>query len=237
MLCLVTPTVEGVGIRGTSTGSHDRKEHCVLNHGLWCGVPDIDAETQIALGPHPGFTLIDQIIPRAQFFAMCGMNLAFRRVMLPAMYFLLMGPTWSFDRFGDIWCGLFAKAVADHLGFAVHSGAPYVVHERASDAKVNLKKEAPGYVVNEWLWRTIDRHTFWPTANRSGLLFTNRRHFARRAVLEKFAASHDSLGAIGTGRSSTFIFQPMKVAVFFSDNHYASWSLSWALGERFVHWA
>lgn len=155
-----TPTVEGVRTRGTPSGSHDRKEHCVLNHGLWCGVPDIDAETQIALGPHPGFTLIDQIIPRAQFFAMCGMNLAFRRVMLPAMYFLLMGPTWSFDRFGDIWCGLFAKAVADHLGFAVHSGAPYVVHERASDANVNLKKEAPGYVVNEWLWRTIDRIRF-----------------------------------------------------------------------------
>ena len=155
-----TMTIDGIRPRGMPSGSQNRTEPCVLNHGLWCGVPDIDAQTQIKVGSHPPFLVLDQVIPRGQFFAMCGMNLSFCRIMLPAMYFLLMGEDWTYDRFGDIWCGLFAKAIADHLGFAVHSGAPYVIHDRASDAQTNRRKESPGYLVNEWLWRTVDRIRF-----------------------------------------------------------------------------
>jgi len=84
------------------------------------------------------------------------MNLAFKRQMTPAMYFLLMGGNWPFDRFGDIWCGLFVKKICDHLGLVVRSGLPHVKHVRASDVWSNLKKELPGYTVNESLWEAVD---------------------------------------------------------------------------------
>ena len=89
------------------------------------------------------------------------MNLAFRPAMIPALYFLLMGrhrdgSPWPFDRFGDIWAGVIVKRIADHLGFAISSGAPSVLHSRASNPEVNLQKETPGYPVNEILWRRVD---------------------------------------------------------------------------------
>jgi hypothetical protein len=89
------------------------------------------------------------------------MNLAFRPEMIPALYFLLMGrhrdgTAWPYDRFGDIWAGVFAKRIADHLGFAISSGAPSILHSRASNPEVNLQKETPGYPVNEVLWRRVD---------------------------------------------------------------------------------
>jgi hypothetical protein len=89
------------------------------------------------------------------------MNLAFRPAMIPALYFLLMGKdregnAWPYDRFGDIWAGVFAKKVADHLGFTISSGAPSILHSRASNPEANLVKETPGYPVNEVLWRRVD---------------------------------------------------------------------------------
>jgi len=75
---------------------------------------------------------------------------------VPAMYFLLMGKDWPFDRFGDIWAGLFVKKICDHLGYGVKSGEPLVEHQRASNVWVNLRKELPGYEVNETLWQIID---------------------------------------------------------------------------------
>lgn len=66
-----------------------------------------------------------------------------------------------FDRFGDIWCGIFMKKICDHLGWSVSSGMPYIRHERASDPFKNLRKEANGIEVNEHLWEFIDELEFW----------------------------------------------------------------------------
>jgi Reversibly glycosylated polypeptide len=81
--------------------------------------------------------------------------------MIPALYFLLMGKdhrqiAWPYDRFGDIWAGVFVKKVADHLGLAISSGGPSIFHSRASNPEVNLQKETPGYPVNEVLWRKVE---------------------------------------------------------------------------------
>jgi hypothetical protein len=51
---------------------------------------------------------------------------------------------------------VFAKKVADHLGFAISSGAPSILHSRASNPEVNLQKETPGYPVNEVLWQKVE---------------------------------------------------------------------------------
>jgi hypothetical protein len=134
----------------------------MIHHGLWSNVPDFDARTQLLLPDHrlqPATTV--QRVPHGRFFPMCGMNLAFRPEMIPALYFLLMGrhrdgTAWPYDRFGDIWAGVFAKRIADHLGFAISSGAPSILHSRASNPEVNLQKETPGYPVNEVLWRRVD---------------------------------------------------------------------------------
>lgn len=100
------------------------------------------------------------VTPSGRFFPMCGMNLAWRRNVAPLMYFLLMGQDaggkeYDYDRFGDIWCGLFAKKIIDRLGLAVMSGDPCVTHERASNAWNNLWKEAPGLVMHEFLWKDL----------------------------------------------------------------------------------
>lgn len=143
--------------RGIPYHRQNREFECVINHGLWSGVPDLDAVTQLMnVRLTQTFEPIEQVIPRGKFFPMCGMNVAFKPLMAPAMYFLLMGRDWPFDRFGDIWCGIFVKKICDHLGFSVCSGEPRVEHKRASSVWANLRKEAPGYEVNETLWQAVD---------------------------------------------------------------------------------
>jgi reversibly glycosylated polypeptide/UDP-arabinopyranose mutase len=129
----------------------------VVSHGLWAGIPDLDAPTQLlmpqlTLAGSPGVT----IMPRGTYFPMSGMNLAFTPEIAPAMYFLLQGRDWPFDRFDDIWAGVLVKKICDHLGLAMASGEPLVEHRRASNVYSNLKKEAAGIEANEYFWRNVD---------------------------------------------------------------------------------
>jgi Reversibly glycosylated polypeptide len=134
-----------------------REASVALNHGLWSGVPDFDAATQlVASRMEISAEWGDQTIARGSYFPMCSMNIAWRPELTPAMYFLLMGPEYPFDRFGDIWAGVLAKRVADHLGLAVNSGSPGILHERASNVFANLAKESRGLAVNETFWRAVD---------------------------------------------------------------------------------
>ncbi len=130
----------------------------VVSHGLWSKVPDLDAPSQLL---NPKLTLAGSpgtsIIPRGTYFPMSGMNLAFAPEMAPAMYFLLQGREWQFDRFDDIWAGVIVKKIADHLGLAMASGDPVVEHRRASNVYSNLKKEAAGIEANEYFWKEIDK--------------------------------------------------------------------------------
>ena len=120
-----------------------REIECVINHGLWTKVPDFDAITQLSNSRfRKAFETVDQVMPVGFYFPMCGMNLAFKPQIIPAMYFLLMGQrNWPFDRFGDIWCGIFLKKICDHLGLGVKSGCPIVEHQ---DNVVRMDKLAKG---------------------------------------------------------------------------------------------
>ncbi len=150
-------TGQGPQPRGMPYHEPNRKSECTISHGLWDRVPDFDAVTQLAnVRFQHMFEPVDQVIPKGKYFPMCGMNLAFKPKMLPAMYFLLMGRDWPFDRFGDIWCGIFAKKICDHLGWAVRSGEPRIDHMRTSNVWTNLRKELPGYGVNETFWQAVD---------------------------------------------------------------------------------
>lgn len=136
-------------------------------HGLWSNIPDLDGitaleypdyRTEPSLGVSP--------VPHGKMFPMCGMNLAFSPEMLPAMYFQLQGheiddfsgsglKKLPFDRFDDIWAGLFVKKILDHIGWLAVSGGPSIMHTKESDPQARVVKEAPGIAVHEELWRHV----------------------------------------------------------------------------------
>jgi reversibly glycosylated polypeptide/UDP-arabinopyranose mutase len=80
------------------------------------------------------------------------------------MYFPLMGYNdknlhWGHDRFDDIWAGVFAKKIIDHLDLAVVNGSPFVEHKKASNVFTNLLKEAKGIQTIEILYQNVDKVT------------------------------------------------------------------------------
>ncbi|HPN38528.1 MAG TPA: hypothetical protein PL041_08985 [Melioribacteraceae bacterium] len=150
-------SLENLIPRGVPYYNLNRINECVLNHGLWEGIADYDAITQLTIERQKNETVwIDKTIPVGKYFPMCGMNISWKRELTPAMYFLLMGRDYEFDRFGDIWCGIISKKIIDHLGYAVNSGSPAILHKRASNVWQNLKKELPGLPVNEEFWTVVD---------------------------------------------------------------------------------
>lgn len=141
-----------------------QEQPVMLSHGLWTNVLDHDAPTHLQ---HLDFKaeFAEQFlyfIPNGTYFPMCSMNFAFRREITPLMYFPLMGEDnkgnkWGYDRFDDIWAGIFAKKVMDHLGYGVVNGSPMIEHRKASDPFTNLKKEAGGIEINELIWKNVDK--------------------------------------------------------------------------------
>ena len=136
------------GVRGMS--------QVMLSHGLWSNVPDLDAPTslhnpKLRLDP----TTERTVVPRNNFFPMCGMNLAWKRDLTPALYFGLFGPQYGFDQYDDIWAGVLVKKVLDHLGYAAVSGFPSVEHRKQSNVYTNLRKQAPGFLLNEHFWQEV----------------------------------------------------------------------------------
>lgn len=129
-----------------------------VSHGLWSKVPDLDAATSLH-NPDLRFTSTHPVetitIPRHNFYPMCGMNLAWRAELTPIMYFGIFGPDWGFDQYDDIWAGVLAKKVCDHLGYAHVSGYPSVEHRKQSNVYTNLKKQAPGLQMNENFWKAV----------------------------------------------------------------------------------
>lgn len=156
------PAALGVAPRGFPYGIRSESRPVMVHHGLWSNIPDLDGRTALER-PHLRFPPASgwEVVPKGQFFPMCGMNLAWRAEMTPAMYMLLQGQDaatgqrYPFDRFDDMWAGLFAKRIADHLGYAITSGAPSVHHSKASDAEQNAVVEAPGIEAHETFWRYI----------------------------------------------------------------------------------
>lgn len=129
---------------------------CVINHGLWSGIGDWDAIQSFSIdslqfSPPSG----SRIIPAGQYFPFCGMNFSFVREVTPLTYFPLMGRDSPYNRFDDIWFGVIAKRICDHLRLPIACGEPFVEHRRASDRFVNLIRESTGIQANERFWQTI----------------------------------------------------------------------------------
>lgn len=123
----------------------------VLSHGVWDGVPDIDAPTQLICGDKPPVNYFKMAIPKGVLYPMSEMNLAFRRRMLPYMYF---APTTR-DVYGadDIWAGVESKRIIDLKGWAAVTGYSRVYHERASNVFNILDKQGKFLKYNETYWQ------------------------------------------------------------------------------------
>lgn len=135
-----------------------------LSHGIWSQVPDFDGLTQLMSGgtTYAELPSLLHIIPPKMFFPMSAMNIAFTKEITVLMYQLLMGHDREenklpYDRFDDIWSGIFAKKILDHLKMGVVSGTPFVRHDRASNVFTNIKKEASGIEKNEELWKAVQK--------------------------------------------------------------------------------
>jgi hypothetical protein len=123
----------------------------VLSHGVWNGIMDFDAPTQLVNG-NKQLEFYNGPIPKGVYFQMCGMNLMFKKKLLPYMYFAPMGHRVGLDRFADIWLGINVKRAIDDNGWAVVSGYSKVIHNKASNVFANLIKESKGLMLNEDYW-------------------------------------------------------------------------------------
>lgn len=146
-------TAQDWRVRGIPVGGE--KWPVMLSHGVWAGVPDFDAPTQL-LNPNVQDIAFNRTnVPYGVLFPMCIMNVAFRRKLLPWMYQAPMGQRLAEfglpagDRFADIWSGVVAKLACDLNQWGVVTGYAKARHDRASNVFTNLRKESVFLEQNE----------------------------------------------------------------------------------------
>ena len=144
--------------RGFPYGLREEAE-VVLSHGVWEGVADWDAPTQLVLGSHRDISFPKCPIPKGIFYPMCSMNLSFKRKMLPYIYHA----PWELGirRFDDILAGTESKKAIDKNGWAAVTGYARVNHERASNVFNNLEIEAAGIKAWEAYCSGDDSHPYF----------------------------------------------------------------------------
>lgn len=146
-------------MRGFPYGLREEAE-VVLSHGVWDNVADWDAPTQLVLGAKREVLFPKMPIPKGVLYPMCGMNIAFKRKMLPHMY---QAPFWleqGFGRLDDILCGIYSKKEIDKAGWAAVTGYARVFHERASNVFKNLKLEAASIELFEQVAQGDESHQY-----------------------------------------------------------------------------
>jgi hypothetical protein len=123
-----------------------------FSHGVWEGVPDLDAPTQL-LWDNRKIDFAIGKVPKGIFIPTCGMNIAFKRELLPYVFFAPVGQYKGAERFDDIWMGIELKKDMDKLNWAMVTGYARVNHLRASNVFISLEKEAVGIRKNEEYWQ------------------------------------------------------------------------------------
>jgi hypothetical protein len=136
----------------------------VLNMGLWIGDPDVDAVTNLNEQVKvKGFSKEQPeqiLLTKGTYSPINTQNTAFHRNILPCFYYIMMGEEihgMKIDRYGDIWTGLFAKKVIDHMNDRVSIGNPLTHHRRNKhDLLKDLQSELWGMLINEKLVPIIE---------------------------------------------------------------------------------
>jgi len=128
-----------------------------LSHGIWSGVYDWDAPSQLLKGKTE-VTFPKMPIPKGIYYPMCGMNLAFSRQALPYVFFAPVGTFKGAERFDDIYAGIMLVKDFAILNWAMVTGYAEVEHLRASNVFNSLEHEAVGIKHNEEFWKDPDNY-------------------------------------------------------------------------------
>ena len=136
--------------RGFPYGVRQEAE-VVLSHGVWEGVPDLDAPTQLITGAPP-MDFYKVAIPKGVLAPISYMNTAFKRKLIPYV-FMCPQIRGKLERCDDIWCSIEAKRVMDKKGWAMVTGYSRVYHARASNVFSSLVKESRFIQLNEGYWK------------------------------------------------------------------------------------
>jgi hypothetical protein len=114
--------------------NNKRTGRVVINEGLWFEDPDVDSITRLAEDVKGKEIIKEQVfLDKGTFSPINTQNTAYHRDILPCLYFVLMGGNINglvIERYGDIWFGLFAKKIIDHLGDFTAFGKPFAIHKR-----------------------------------------------------------------------------------------------------------
>lgn len=129
----------------------------MLSHGIWEGVYDWDAPSQLLKGDKK-VEFFKGVVPKGIFTPICGMNIAFKREALPYIYFASVGNFKGAERFDDIWMGVMVVKKFAELNWAIVSGYAKIKHLRASNVFQNLVKEAIGIGHNEEFWKDPENY-------------------------------------------------------------------------------
>lgn len=133
-----------------------------VSHGVWYGVPDLDAPTQLVSGITP-FQFMKYIAPKGVHIPFCGMNVMVSKNAIPYLYFAppYKGKHEHFNRADDIWAGYTMKNELDTKGQAIATGFSSVNHDRASNVFSNLQKEALFISLNEQFYAGEANHPYF----------------------------------------------------------------------------
>jgi hypothetical protein len=144
--------------RGLPYKNFGKIDSVVCNMGLWTKNGDWDAiQSLVDEKTEEYFTPFQESFlahPQHRY-PFCGMNVFFKCSLVPMMYYPLMGID-DYFRFDDIWCGWMKQKIFEHLRLNWSIGKPWIEHTRASNARVNLMKEAKGVHKNEHFWQRIN---------------------------------------------------------------------------------
>lgn len=131
--------------RGFPYGVREEAE-VVLSHGVWEGIHDYSATTQLERG-NPSMDFYKMPIPKGVYFPLSGMNVAFKRKALSYMYWAPKAEGLS--RYDDIYMGILAKREFDKKGWAMVTGYARANHLKLSNVFKNLLGEYRGLRLNE----------------------------------------------------------------------------------------
>jgi len=154
--------------RGTSSSfgrfwDERTDDRIVLNMGLWTDKPDVDAVTNLSL-PSLESTgirrdLRQEKLPEKCFMPINTQNTAFLREVAPAFFCVPYGTIHGLycGRYDDVWGGLFAQKVIQHMGVRVTVGRPLTIHKRnLHNILDDLSKEYWGMMLTEDLVKAVE---------------------------------------------------------------------------------
>lgn len=162
----------------------------VINEGLWLGDPDIDSITRLTEDVKTTEILQEHVVlDQGTFSPIDTQNTALHRDILPCAYFVLMGASIKglvIERYGDIFFGLFAKKIIDHLGDYVSFGKPFTIHRRnPHNLLKDLQQEFWSIIFTDVLVEFLE--TISLTENTY-----SRCYLELAGKLEKFVSEHKS---------------------------------------------